>query len=208
LQRSYLDLIRKFIPFDQLSETDRDILSKWDFTLRELELDPMRLDQHLDWVIKKRLLEAYIDRHGFDWKDSRVQMIDLQYHDLRPNKGLYLRLLKNGRIVTIVNHEEVVRAMTQPPTDTRAYFRGTCLRKFTQDIYSANWNSMVFCIDDSALDKVFMDRPHFGSKALVGDLLNCDSARQLVEKIRLANDRLDQVGDLSPNEAGGTKDVV
>ena len=67
---------------------------------------------------------------------------------------------------------------------------------------------MVFCIDDSALDKVFMDRPHFGSKALVGNLLDCDSARQLVEKIRLANTRLDQVGDLSPNEAGGIKDVV
>lgn len=208
LQRAYLDLIRKFIPFDQLSETDRDILSKWDFILRELELDPMRLDQHLDWVIKKRLLETYINRHGFDWKDSRVRMVDLQYHDLRPNKGLYLRLLKNGRIVTIVNQEEVVRAITQPPTDTRAYFRGTCLRKFAQDIYSVSWNSMVFCIDGSALDKVFMDRPHFGSKALVGNLLNCDSARQLVEKIRLANTRLDQVGDLSPNEAGGIKDVV
>jgi hypothetical protein len=53
-----------------------------------------------------------------------------------------------------------------------------------------------------------MDRPHFGSKALVGNLLNCDSARQLVEKIRLANTRLDQVGDLSPSEAGGIKDVV
>lgn len=156
---------------------------KWAFVLDQLEADPMSLDCHLDWVIKKRIIDAFVERHNLSWSDSRVRMMDLQYHDIRPDKGLYARLKKNGRVHQIVGHEEVVRAITDPPTDTRAYFRGSCLKNFPGEIHSASWNSMVFCTDSSSLDKILMDRPYFGTKELVGDLLKNCTASELVEAI-------------------------
>ena len=197
LQRDYLNLVRQSFSTDELSSTDLDVLSKWDFVLNQLESDPMRLDKHLDWVIKLRLMSAYIDRHNLNWKDSRIKMFDLQYHDLRSDRGLYHRLVKNNQVVSVVDQKEVINAMTFPPTDTRAYFRGTCLKKFAADIHSVSWNSIVFSTGGSSLNKIFMDRPHFGNKALVGDLLNCNSVNQLVEKFSSSDDPVEPVSDSS-----------
>ena len=183
VQRSYLDLAHKYLQPYEITSVMEDVMIKWVFVLDQLEADPMSLDCHLDWVIKKRIIDAFVERHNLSWSDSRVRMMDLQYHDIRPDKGLYARLKKNGRVHQIVGHEEVVRAITDPPTDTRAYFRGSCLKKFPGEIHSASWNSMVFCTDSSSLDKIIMDRPYFGTKELVGDLLKNCTASELVEAI-------------------------
>ena len=187
IQRLYLDLAHKHLQPHEITSVMEDVMAKWEFVLDQLETDPMSLDQYLDWVIKKRVIDAFIERHNLDWLDSRVRMVDLQYHDIRPDKGLYARLKKNGRVHQIVDHAEVVRAITDPPTDTRAFFRGSCLQKFPEYIRSASWNSMVFCTDGSSLDKILMDRPHFGTKEVVGDLLKNCAASELVEAVLSSN---------------------
>ena len=187
VQRAYLELAHKHIPSIELTPVMKDVMDKWAFVLDELEVDPMRLDRHLDWVIKKSLMDAYIRRHGFSWSDPRIRMLDLQYHDIRPSKGLYARLLKNGRVERILNQEEIVYAITNPPIDTRAYFRGMCLQKYPNEIHSASWNSMIFSLDGSSLDKILMDRPHFGTHEIVGDLLRNCTAAELVEAILGSN---------------------
>ena len=183
IQREYLGLAR-----DHLTDIDslpimNDVMERWEFVLDRLEANPMSLSGILDWVTKKRLIDAYIQRHGFKWSDSRVRMLDLQYHDIRPDKGLYARLLKNGRVKQLVNREEIVHAITNPPVDTRAYFRGTCLKRFPNEIHSASWNSMIFCLNGSSLDKIVMDRPHFGTQELVGDLLSSSCADEVVQEV-------------------------
>ena len=100
-------------------------------------------------------------------------------------------------MVSVVDQEEIIHAMTCPPTDTRAYFRGTCLRKFSADIHSVSWNSIVFSTGGSSLNKIFMDRPHFGNKALVGDLFNCNSVSQLIEKFSSSHDPVEPVSNSS-----------
>ena len=122
-------------------------------------------------------------RHDFKWTDPRVRMLDLQYHDLRPDKGLYARLLKNGHVERILTHEEIVHAIQHPPLDTRAYFRGTCLRKFPNDIHSVSWNSIIFN-GPTGFDKIMMERPHFGTQEIVGELLNTCTVVELVNQIR------------------------
>jgi len=187
VQRAYLELAHKHIPSADFTPVVKDVLDKWGFVLDRLEADAMTLDRHLDWVIKKRLIDAYIQRHGLGWSDHPIRMLDLQYHDLRPNKGLYARLLKNGRVERIINQEEMIHAMTNPPVDTRAYFRGVCLQKYPHEIHSASWNSIIFCLDGSSLDKVLMDRPHFGTREIVGDLLRNCTAAELVKSILASN---------------------
>ncbi len=187
VQRAYLELAHKHLPKADFTPVMQDVMDKWEFVLNQLEVNPMLLDRHLDWVIKKNLITAYIERRGVSWSDPRVRMMDLQYHDIRPNKGLYVRLLKNGRVERILNHEEIVNAVTHPPVDTRAYFRGVCLQKYPHEIHSASWNSMIFSLDGSSLDKILMDRPHFGTQEIVGNLLRTCTASELVHAIHGSN---------------------
>ena len=188
VQREYLELAHKHIPTEGVSEVVRDVMKTWEFVLDRLDEDPMSLDRHLDWVIKKRLIDAYLKRHSLAHSDHQIRMLDLQYHDIRPNKGLYARLLKNGRVERLLKHEEIVQAINNPPVDTRAYFRGMCLQKYPNEIHSASWNSMIFCTDDSSLDKILMDRPHFGTQEMTGDLLRDCTAAELVQAILTSND--------------------
>ena len=187
MQREYLELAHKHIPTEDLSEVVQDVMKTWEFVLDRLDDDPMSLDRHLDWVIKKRLIDAYLRRHNLDHSDHQIRMLDLQYHDIRPNKGLYARLLKNGRVERLLKHEEIVQAINNPPVDTRAYFRGMCLQKYPNEVHSASWNSMIFCTDDSSLDKILMDRPHFGTQEMTGDLLRDCTAAELVQAILTSN---------------------
>ena len=183
IQQAYLELAHKHLTDEERTPIVEDVLEKWDFVLNGLKTDPMSLGQHLDWIIKKKLIDAYIARHDFKWTDPRVRMLDLQYHDLRPDKGLYARLLKNGHVERILTQEEIVHAIQHPPLDTRAYFRGTCLRKFPNDIHSVSWNSIVFN-GPTGYDKIMMDRPHFGTQAIIGELLNSCTVVELVNQIR------------------------
>ena len=183
IQREYLDLARQHLSEADASPIMDDVVERWEFVLDRLEEDPMSLNGILDWVTKKRLIDAYIRRHHLRRQDSRVRMLDLQYHDIRPDKGLYARLLKNGRVKRFVSQEKIVHAITNPPIDTRAYFRGTCLKRFPNEIHSASWNSMVFSLKNSSLNKVLMDRPHFGTREIVGDLLSDRCADEVVREI-------------------------
>ncbi len=183
IQQAYLELAHKHLSAEEQTPIVKDVLEKWEFVLESLKSDPMCLGHHLDWAIKKKLIDAYIARHGFKWTDSRIRMLDLQYHDLRPDKGLYHRLQKNGHVERILTHEEIVHGIQHPPLDTRAYFRGTCLRKYPNSIHSASWNSIVFN-GSNGLEKIMMERPHFGTQAIVGELLNTCTVDELVNKIR------------------------
>lgn len=181
--QEYLTLAHQHLTKDERTPIVEDILEKWDFVLKNLKTDPLSMGQYLDWVIKKKLIDAYVERHGFDWTDARIRMLDLQYHDTRPEKGLYARLQKNGHVKRILTHEEIVNAISHPPMDTRAYFRGTCLRKFGSDIHSASWNSIIFN-GPTGFDKIMMERPHFGTHEIVGELLNTCTVVELVNKIK------------------------
>jgi len=185
IQREYLEIVDKYLSGNgKCSGFKKDILKKWEFVLDQLEQDPMRLDRHLDWVIKKKLIEGYMNRHSLDWNDHKVLMLDLQYHDIRPDKGLYYKLLQNNAVERIVSQDEIIQAITNPPVDTRAYFRGICLQRFPKQIHGVSWNSVIFDIDKSSLDKIMLDHPDRGTKILVGKLLNkCKTASDLVKSL-------------------------
>src|SRR6266480_1205290 len=97
-----------------------DILARWESVLDRLGRDPMECANDLDWVAKLRLLEGYRERENLGWASSKLQLVDLQYSDVRPEKGLYHRLVARGSMRTLFTPEEVRRAMTEPPEDTRA----------------------------------------------------------------------------------------
>jgi Pup amidohydrolase len=103
---------------------------------------------------------------------------------VRPEKGLYNRLVARGRMERVVSEAEVDRAITEPPEDTRAFFRGRCLAKFADDVAAASWDSVIFDVGRDSLQRVPMLEPLRGTKAHVEGLLErCTTAAQLVDEI-------------------------
>jgi proteasome accessory factor PafA2 len=158
----------------------RDVLTRWEVVLAGLERDPQALADQLDWVAKHRLVLSYADRHGLAPDDARLAALDLQYHDLRPGRSLARRL----GLETLVGDDEVAAAVTDPPEDTRAYFRGRCLAQYPEHIVAANWDSMVFDIGTEPLRRVPMMEPGRGVRAQVGTLLDeCSDPAELLERL-------------------------
>jgi len=156
------------------------VLERWEAVLTQLEADPRQLGGQVDWVAKLNLLEGYRDRHGLGWDSPRLAALDLQYHDLRPERSLFARL-GTERLVT---EAAVGHAVHEPPPDTRAYFRGRCLERFGGSIAAANWDSMVFDIGVDPLRRVPMLEPLRGTKAMVDSLFEgCESATELLRRL-------------------------
>ena len=184
LQMEYLDLAKKYVEDRLGSDADAqtvDVLARWESVLNRLEQDPMLCARELDWVAKLQLLQQYRDRDGLEWDDAKLHLIDLQYADIRPDKGLYHRLVRLGRIDRLLTDDEVATAMHKPPTDTRAYFRGRCLEQYADQIAAASWDSVIFDLPGrESLQRVPTIDPLRGSKAHVGELLDrCDTAEAL-----------------------------
>ncbi len=157
-----------------------EILRRWEQVLTGLEHDPASVAEQVDWVAKHRLIEGWRGRHDAPWSDSRVAALALQYHDLRPERSLARRL----GLERLVDDGEVQRAVTEPPTDTRAYFRGRCLAKFADSIVAANWDSLVFDVGSEPLRRVPMMEPSRGTEAHVGRLLDeCSTPAELVARL-------------------------
>lgn len=156
------------------------ILQKWEEVLQGLESNPMGLANQLDWVAKYQLIEGYRQRHGLKWNDDRLAAMDLQYHDIRPERSLFARL----PMQKLIDEDSIIHAMTNPPTDTRAYFRGRCLQKWPSAVVAANWDSLVFDLGKDPLRKVPMMEPLRGTAAHVGNLLeSCSTPADLLDKL-------------------------
>jgi len=185
VQREYLAQAREFV--SSRGDDDpmtADVLARWGEVLDELSIDPMRLADRLDWPAKLRLLEGYRQRDGLGWGDARLKLVDLQYSDVRPEKGLYHRLVARGSMQRLLTDEEVTRAMTAPPVDTRAYFRGECLRRYPSQVAAASWDSVVFDVGRENLVRIPTMEPLRGTREHVGALFESTStAAELVDTI-------------------------
>ena len=184
LQWEYLELARKYVDREDDTPETREVLERWETVLRGLENDPRTLSAQLDWVAKLRLLEGYRERDGLAWSDAKLRAIDLQYHDVRRDRGLYHRLAHAGKVERITTDEEVLRAIMEPPDDTRAFFRGRCIAKYPDAIAAASWDSLILDTGRDALQRIPMREPLRGTRAHVEELLDaCEDAAALVDRL-------------------------
>jgi proteasome accessory factor PafA2 len=185
LQWEYLDHAKKYVKEQDDAATHADVLQRWEAVLAALEEDPRQLHRELDWVAKLRLVEGYRERDGLGWTDPKLALIDLQYHDVRRDRGLYHRLAASGKVERLVSEAEVDRAVHGPPEDTRAYFRGNCIRRYGEAIVAASWDSVIFDTGRDALQRVPMREPLRGTKEHVDDLFGqATDAASLVDLLQ------------------------
>jgi len=187
IQWAFYERARSFVDSrygQDVDEVTTDVLDRWEGALDRLGRDPMLCAGELDWVAKLRLLEGYRERESLGWASPKLQLVDLQYADVRPEKGLYQRLVARGSMATLFAEEDVRRAMLEPPEDTRAYFRGRCLAQYAAEVVAASWDSVIFDVGRESLVRVPMMEPERGTKKHVGMLFDrCPSAKDLLEAI-------------------------
>jgi Pup amidohydrolase len=172
LQWEYLRLTRKYAQDNDPDESTTDVLDRWEGVLEGLETDPTSLSDQLDWVAKWSVLNAYRERDSLEWDHPKLKLIDVQYHDVQRGKGVYYKLARSGKMQRLVSDAEVEFAIDHPPEDTRAYFRGECLRRFSPTIVAASWDALIFDVGDEPLRKVPTLEPMKGTRERVQGLFD------------------------------------
>ena len=141
IQSEYLNRAIRFAEHHDLTDQEQLALDMWEHCLTTIADDPLKLDREIDWVIKYKLIESYRDRHGIELNDAKVALVDLQYHDVSRDRGLFYRMQKRGMVERMVTDEEISHAVEHPPETTRARLRGEFIRRAKEQKrdYTVDW---------------------------------------------------------------------
>ena len=157
IQRLYLEAAKRHCT----REGDAPwILREWEQVLDDLALDYWRCRDRLDWVAKKFLLTTFQESEKLEWSDPWLQSIDLEYHNVTPERGLFYELVREGQMRRLVPEDEIKQAIFQPPETTRAFFRGRAVAKFNREIESIQWDEMTFRSNGTTRTVQLLDPSH------------------------------------------------
>jgi proteasome accessory factor A len=129
IQRELLDRALRFADQRGFSPEEQRALEMWEHCIVALENDPMKLDREVDWVIKYRLIEEFRARHGLLLDDPRVHMLDLQYHDIDQQRGVFYKMQARGLVERVCDDADIERARDIAPQTTRARLRGEFIKR-------------------------------------------------------------------------------
>ena len=172
MQREYFERVSQFI-----SSRDRDpeaehVLAEWGRVLDTLDDDPLKLSRECDWVAKYQLIEDFRRRHDLPLSHPRIAMLDLQYHDVNTDRGLYYLLQRRGRVDRITTDAEIAVARDEPPQTTRAKLRGDFIRqaKRKRRDFTVDWVHLK--LNDQAQRTVLCKDPFRSTDERVEKLIN------------------------------------
>lgn len=173
LQRRYLDLCQRYL--DQDPDT-AEMLALWESVLHGLENDMASVADKVEWVGKYLLLKSLKDRDNLDWDAAKLRAVDVQWHDLHPEKSLVNKLRNAGRVAELYTDAEVRHAVNHPPTSTRAYLRGELIRRYRDRVHAAAWDSITVDTGADDLLRISTLEPDQGTFSDIGEYLDrgCD----------------------------------
>ena len=173
MQNEMYNIVLSMPGLDEILEKPfyRYALNLWRRSLDALEShDYSLVDMELDWMIKRKFMNSYKEKHQLNDMDSRLILLDISYHNIRKDRGLFYILEKSGMAKTLITNNDVNGAMENPPETTRAALRGRFIkvaqekkRDFTVDWVNLKINdqqqSSIACKDpfkniDERVDKL------------------------------------------------------
>lgn len=186
VQGAYTDVVGRALAALGSDAASDDVLDRWRSVLRRLATDPASCAREVEWVAKRRLLEGLRTRDRLPWDHPRLHAMDLQWSDVRPERGIYHRLVASGAAERLVDDESVADAVLHAPIDTRAYFRGEVMARYADEVSAASWDSVIFDVEGSAaLQRVPMLDPMRGTQRHIGALLDASpDAAALLKGLR------------------------
>lgn len=179
-QRAYLAGVRG--AGLELSGGEEALLAEWGRTLDDLERDPMACHDRLDWVAKLKMVREFQEAQSISDDDPWLRSLDLEYHRLDLEEGLYFALEQSGQMVRMAEERDCRLAMTTPPETTRARIRGRCVARFPSSVLSAQWDHVTLATAEGPL------------RISLNDLFNPGDVIRYAEAVERAADP----GDLRP----------
>lgn len=150
-----------------------EVLEAWEELLADLHEDLYRAADRVDWIAKLSLLESYRRRDGLAWDAPLLGMVDLQYADLRPEKGLYHKLARAGRMRRLFTDEQIDWAAEHPPEETRAWLRGALVSGHADVVVGASWDQILLRADEvSPVVRLGLPDPYTGTRAATENTLS------------------------------------
>ena len=124
------------------------VLAEWQRTMNELRHSPEKLSDRIDWAIKEKLFAEFMQSEGIGWEDPLLKSLDLEYHNLDPDRGLYRALQQEEEVYSLLTEEETARAIEFPPEGTRAQIRGQAVAQEAENIKRIHWTGVEFTNGD------------------------------------------------------------
>ncbi len=146
IQEMYLEAVEKNL-LNQRREWDW-IIQEWKKTLNDFKHKPENLSDRIDWAIKEKLFTEFMESESFNWDDPIMQSLDLEYHNLDPDRGLYRALEDENQVYSLLKEEEINQAIKFPPLETRAKIRGDAVNKDGEKIKNIHWTGIEFTNGD------------------------------------------------------------
>ncbi|MDO4887131.1 MAG: depupylase/deamidase Dop [Actinomycetaceae bacterium] len=175
IQQVYLDVAREAVERDGGPDFDTaEVLDYWQKVLDALRTDMDGAAPMVEWVAKYQLLQALRTRGGVTWDDDKLRALDLQWHDLRPERSIVARLDAAGQVKRIFGPDEVAHAQRHAPQSTRAFLRGGLIDAFGEKVPAAGWDGVVLDVGGQ-LVRLPLAHPGRATSAHVGSIL-ADSA--------------------------------
>ncbi len=142
IQEIYLEAIEQ--NFSNQNKEWNWVIQEWEKTLNDFKHSPEKLSNRIDWAIKEKLFLEFMESENFSWDDPMLQSLDLEYHNLDPDRGLYRGLEQENHVYSLLTEEEINCAIEFPPAGTRAKIRGDAVNKESEKIKSIHWTGIEF----------------------------------------------------------------
>jgi len=141
IQTEYLERTLRYAERRDLSPLEKQALLMWEQAISTIQRDPLGQEREADWVMKYHLIESYRARHGLELSDPRVALLDLQYHDINRERGVFYKMQSAGLVERMCDDAEIDEAVDTPPQTTRARLRGEFIRraKERKRDYTVDW---------------------------------------------------------------------
>lgn len=195
IQDALIQSVRSFLSYYECKALPAEeitmVMDSWEETIYLLQHSPEKLHDRIDWIAKQRLVNAFAQRHQLADGDPRLKAIDLQYHALDAQRSIAIKAGLRELVAPITVRD----AVTNPPRDTRAYFRGRVLQKWPTAVVSANWDSMVFDLPNRPLVRIEMNEPLRGTYLLTKTLIDSSNTiEDLLAQLSSDSFRADSLG--------------
>ena len=130
IQTEYYERAAAFVDREGLDDlSHKSVLDLWHRTLIAVDTGDLALvGTEIDWVIKYQLISRYAAKHDLPLSSPRIAQLDLAYHDINRERGLFYLLQRRGNAARICSDVEIFEAKNLPPQTTRAKLRGDFIR--------------------------------------------------------------------------------
>ena len=187
IQEWYLEKSKLYLSQIGFDHNSRQVIDFWEQAVSGLKNNKEDLADRIDWIAKLALISRYQEKENLDLNDDLIQSLDFKYSEITSDDGIAQVLRRKNFLRRYLEASEVDKAISEPPTDTRAWFRGKAISKFSKLIAAASWDSLILDIDkNQPLFRISTTDPLKGTKSLTGEIISqSDTALDLVNSIRV-----------------------